>query len=163
MPFGLCNAPATFQRLMSLVLSDLQWTSCLVYLDGIIVMGKTFEEHLKNLDLVFSCIRDEGLKLKPEKCSLEEVRYLVHIVSKDGIAADPEKTAKVQYWPIPASAKEVQQFLRLANYYRRFIRNFAHIAKPLHKLTKHTTSLIGQTSVNSHLSTSVTNSPSLPS
>ena len=142
MPFGLCNAPATFQRLMSLVLSGLQWSSCLVYLYDIIVMGKTFEEHLKNLDLVFSRIRDAGLKLKPEKCSLlkEEVRYLGHIVSKDGIAADPQKTAKVQHWPIPASAKEVQQFLGLANYYRRFIRNFAHIAKPLHKLTKRTTS-----------------------
>eukprot|EP00731_Ephydatia_muelleri_P031170 Em0022g684a len=86
MPFGLCNAPATFERLMSMVLSGLQWSSCLVYLDDIIVM--------------------------------EEVRYLGHIVSKDGIAADPEKTAKVQHWPIPASTKEVQQFLGLANYYR---------------------------------------------
>ena len=66
MPFGLCNAPATFERLMSMVLSGLQWSSCLVYLDDIIVMGKTFEEHLKNLDLVFSRIRDTGLKSKPE-------------------------------------------------------------------------------------------------
>ena len=97
---------------MSLVLSGLQWSSCLVYLDDTIFMGKTFEEHLKNLDLVFSRIRDAGLKIKPERCSLlkEEVRYLGHIMSKDGIAADPEKTAKVQHWPIPASAKEVQQW-----------------------------------------------------
>ncbi|KAL5493702.1 hypothetical protein EMCRGX_G014921 [Ephydatia muelleri] len=85
-------------------------------------MGKTFEEHLKNLDLVFSRILDAGLKIKPEKCSLlkEEVRYVGHTVSKDDIAADPEKTAKVQHLPIPASAKEVQQFLGLANYYRRY-------------------------------------------
>eukprot|EP00731_Ephydatia_muelleri_P000005 Em0001g5a len=85
-------------KLMSLVFSGFQWSSCLVYLDDMIVMGKTFEEHLKNLDLVFSCIREA------------------------------------------ASAKEVQQFLGLANYYRRFIWKFAHIAKPLHKLTECTTS-----------------------
>ena len=77
MPFGLCNAPATFQRLMSLVLSGFQWSSCLVYLDDMIVMGKTFEEHLKNLDLVFSCIREAGLKIKLEKCSLLKEKSLL--------------------------------------------------------------------------------------
>ena len=139
MPFGLCNAPATFQRLMDIVLTGLQWTSCLVYLDDIIVLGRTFTEHLSNLGSVFSRIRDAGLKIKPEKCSFlkEKVKYLGHIVSKEGIAADPEKTATVKTWPTPTSTKEVQQFLGLANYYRRFIKDFAQIAKPLHKPHHH--------------------------
>ena len=147
MPFGLCNAPATFQRLMDIVLTGLQWTSCLVYLDDIIVLGQTFTEHLSNLGSVFSRIRDAGLKIKPEKCSFlkEKVKYLGHIVSKEGIAADPEKTATVKTWPTPTSTKEVQQFLGLANYYRRFIKDFAQIAKPLHKLTERTSSFLWTT------------------
>ena len=147
MPFGLCNAPATFQRLMDIVLTGLQWTSCLVYLDDIIVLGRTFTEHLSNLGSVFSRIRDAGLKIKPEQCSFlkEKVKYLSHIVSKEGIAADPEKTATVKTWPTPTSTKEVQQFLGLANYYRRFIKDFAQIAKPLHKLTERTSSFLWTT------------------
>ena len=138
MPFGLCNAPATFQRLMDVVLSGLQWTSCLVYLDDIIVMGRTFEEHLSNLDSVFARIREAGMKIKPAKCVFlrEKVQYLGHIVSKDGIEADPDKLRKVQCWPTPRNVREVQQFLGLANYYRRFIRNFAEVARPLHRLTE---------------------------
>ena len=127
MPFGLCNAPATFQRLMNLILSGLQWSSCLVYLDDIIVHGKNFEDHLYNLELVFDRIKEAGLKVKPTKCSFfkEQVKYLGHIVSKHGIATDPDndpdKTTKVQSWPVPQSIREVQQFLGLANYYRRKI------------------------------------------
>ena len=83
MPFGLYNAPATFQRLMDVALSGLQWTSCLVYHDNIIVMGRTFEEHLSNLDSVFARIREAGMKIKPAKCFFlrERVQYLSHIVS----------------------------------------------------------------------------------
>ena len=138
MPFGLCNAPATFQRLMDIVLSGLQWSNCLVYLDDIIVMGKTFQEHITNMEQVFARIREAGLKIKPDKCFLlrEQVRYLGHIVSKNGIEADPEKTTKVKNWPPPLNVREVQQFLGFANYYRRFIKNFAEIARPLHKLTE---------------------------
>eukprot|EP00731_Ephydatia_muelleri_P005611 Em0002g1787a len=143
MPFGLCNAPATFQRLMDVVLSGLQWTSCLVYLDDIIVMGRTFEEHLSNLDSVFARIREAGMKIKPAKCFFlrERVQYLGHIVSKDGIEADPDKLRKVQCWPTPQNVREVQQFLGLANYYRRFIRNFAEVARPLHRLTERSASV----------------------
>ena len=95
MPFGLCNAPATFQCLMDIVLSGLQWTSCLVYLDEIIVMGRTFTEHVHNLE-VFHRIRNAGLKLKPDKCFFlqDKVKYLGRIVSKQGIEADPEKLLK---------------------------------------------------------------------
>ncbi len=121
MPFGLCNAPATFQRLMNLILSGLQWNSCL---DDIIVHGKNFENHLHNLASVFDRIKESGLKLKPAKCCFfkEQVKYLGHIVSKDGIATDPEKSMKVQSWPVPRSVKEVQQFLGLD---RRFIQFYS--------------------------------------
>ena len=140
MPFGLCNAPATFQRLMDMVLAGLQWTNCLVYLDDIIVVGKTFSQHLRNLTQVFERLRAAGLKLKPTKCHLcsEQVEFLGHVVSPEGVSTDPKKIAKVAEWPIPTSKKEVQQFLGLAGYYRRFISEFAKIARPLHRLTEKT-------------------------
>ena len=139
MPFGLCNTPTTFQRLMDLVLAGLQWTNCLVYLDDLLIIGKSFEEHLQNLQLVFERLRRAGLKLKPSKCAVcqKEVMYLGHVVSSDGIATDPSKTDKVSNWPLPTSQREVKQFLGLVSYYRRFIiKNFATIAKPLHHLTE---------------------------
>ena len=115
MPFGLCNAPATFQRLMDLILAGLQWKNCLVYLDDILIIGKTFKEHNDNLGLVFSRLREAGLKLKPSKCFVcqKQVTYLGHVVSPDGIATDPAKTEKVTNWPIPTCRKELQQFLGL--------------------------------------------------
>lgn len=140
MPFGLCNAPATFQRLMDTVLAGLQWTNCLVHLDDVIILGRTFEEHLTNLRAVFDRFCEAGLKLKPSKCALcqPEVEFLGHIVSAKGVATDPAKIDKVANWPVPRSQREVQQFLGLANYYRRFVHNFAEIAKPLHRLTEKT-------------------------
>ena len=137
MPFGLCNAPATFQRLMDMVLTGLQWDSCLVYLDDILIIGKTFSEHLLNLRNVFGRLKEAGLKLQPRKCGfcLPEVGFLGHIVSAKGLSTDPSKTEKVANWPVPSTKREVQQFLGLANYYRKFVRDFASIAKPLHRLT----------------------------
>ena len=110
MPFGLCIAPASFQRLMDLVLSGLQWSQCLVYLDDIVVLGRSFEEYIRNLDSVFQRLRESGLRLKPSKCAFfqKEVRYLGHIISRDGITTDPEKTAKVATWQVPISKKETQ-------------------------------------------------------
>ena len=140
MPFGLCNGPATFQRLMNILLAGIQWTSCLVYLDDIIVLGKTFQNHLQHLSQVFQKLRDANLKLKVQKCSFcqESVQFLGHIVSSKGLAADPAKIQRVIDWPIPTTKREVQQFLGLVSYvyYRRFIRNCAQIAKPLHQLTE---------------------------
>ena len=140
MPFGLCNAPATFQRLMDLVLSGLQWSQCLVYLDDIVVLGRSFEEHIRDLDSVFKRLRESGLHLKPSKCSFfrKQVHYLGHIISRDGVATDPQKTAKVATWPVPTSRRETQQFLGFANYYRHFIKDFARLARPLHRLTEQT-------------------------
>ena len=142
MPFGLCNAPATFQRLMDLMLTRLQWSSCLVYLDDIIIMGKNFNDQLQNINLIFQRIRDAGLKLQPPKCKFfqEEVTYLGHLVSQKGISVDPTKIDKVEHWPILQNTKEVQQFLGFANYYRRFVQGFAELAKPLHRLTDHNVS-----------------------
>lgn len=138
MPFGLCNAPATFQRLMDRVLVGMQWETCLVYLDDIIVLGKDVSEMLERLGLVFDRLCQANLKLKPSKCCLfrRKVNYLGHIVSGDGVATDPEKVQQVHDWPVPNSLQEVRQFLGLASYYRRFVKDFATIAEPLHALTK---------------------------
>ena len=97
MPFGLCNAPATFQRLMDAVLAGLQWNSCLVYLDDVIIPGKDFEDHLQNIRIVLERLRQAGLKLHPNKCYFgkKQVAFLGHIVSEDGVATDPHKTSKV--------------------------------------------------------------------
>ena len=138
MPLGLCNGPATFQRLMNLLLAGIQWSSCLVYLDDIIVMGKTFQDHLRYLSQVFQRLIDAKLKFKVQKCSFcqESVQFFGHIVSANGLAADPAKVQRVVDWPIPTTKREVQQFLGLISYYRRFIENCAQIAKPLHQLTE---------------------------
>ena len=138
MPFGLCNAPATFERLMEVVLKGLSWKTCLVYLDDIIVVGRSFQEHLKNLEEVFGRLRAANLKLSPKKCCIfqEEVRYLGHVVSRNGVAVDPDKTKVVHEWPEPRDKHEVRSFLGLCTYYRRFVPGFANIAKPLTRLTE---------------------------
>ena len=138
MPFGLCNAPATFQQLMQVVLAGLEWKCCFVYLDDILVCSKTFEEHMEHLRLVFVKLRLAGLTLKPKKCCFlrEEVQYLGHVISKRGILPDPEKTQKVHEFPTPTDVTRVRQFLGLASYYRRFVPGFARIPNSLHYLTK---------------------------
>lgn len=138
MPFGLCNAPSTFQRGMELVLRRLQWVTLLIYLDDVIITGKTFKEHLNNLGEVLSRFRKFGLKLKPTKCSLyrEEVLFLGHVVGKDGVRANPSLVQDVEKWPVPQNLKELQAFLGLTNYYRRFVQGYADIARSLHNLTR---------------------------
>ena len=140
MPFGLCNALATFQRLMDLVLACLQWSECLVYLDDVIVLGRTFNEHLRNIQSVLQRFCESGLRLKQSKCAFfqRQVQYLGHVISREGVATDPAKTERVSTWPIPQSKRETQQFLGFASYYRRFIKDFARVARPLHRLTERT-------------------------
>jgi len=141
MPFGLCNAPATFQRLMQRCLGNLVNDSLLIYLDDVVVFSPDFDSHLRHLEEVFQRLHQHGLKLQPRKCHLfqRKVNYLGHVISEDGVATDPAKTAAVRDWPIPQTAKQVKSFLGFAGYYRRFIPAFSKIAAPLHALTHDTT------------------------
>ena len=123
---------------MDRVLHGLKWYNCLVYIDDIVVVGGNTLEHLQNPGCVLSRLREAGLRVKPSKCRflLKEVKFLGHIISEKGISTDPGKTEAIQKWPVPSSKRELQQFLGLANYYRRFIKSFALIAKPLQRLTE---------------------------
>ena len=138
MLFGLCNSPATFERLIELVLKGLHWKTCLLYFDDIIVMGRTFNEHLKNFEEVLQRISMAGLKLSVKKCAFfqKQVKYLGHLVTADGISTDEDKTRTVKDWPSPQNLRELRSFLELCTYYRRFVPNFASVAASLHELTK---------------------------
>ncbi len=135
MPFGLCNAPATFERLMEQVLAGLPLQAALIYLDDILVTGKSFSNQLSNLRLVLQRLRGAKLKLSPKKCSLfqREVQFLGHIVSKDGVSPEPGKVESVTTWPTPVSGTETKRFLGLCSYYRRFVPSFADTAQPLYQ------------------------------
>jgi transposase InsO family protein len=140
MPFGLTNAPATFQRVMDGALAGLKWQSCLVYLDDIIVFSKTFEDHLKDLEVVFERLRSHGLKLKAKKCHLccNEVVYLGHLITRDGIREDPSKIDTVKNFPMPkvGDRKALESFLGMTGYFQRFIKDYALIVQPLRDVLK---------------------------
>ena len=121
--FGLCNAPATFERLMDRVLQGLWWSCCLVYLDDIISFGTTFDDALDNLTLIFERLRSYGLQLKSSKCHLFQtsVPFLGHVVGRRGLECDPRKIEEVKFWPVPDCLKSVRQFLGFVGYYRRFV------------------------------------------
>lgn len=141
LPFGLNNAPATYQRLMEDCLGDLNMKICAIYLDDLIIFASTLEEHLDRLDQVLKRLKDCNLKLNPKKCKFlqTKVKYVGHIVSENGVEADPEKLEKVRNWPTPKNAEEVRQFTSFAGYYRRFVKDFSKIAKPLTDLHPNTT------------------------
>ena len=137
MPFGLCNSPATYSRAISLVLRGLTWKSVLSFLDDICVLGKSFDEHLKNLREVLGRFQKFQLKLKPRKCEIfkKKVPFLGRQVSQSGIEVNEESIKVVQQWPTPQTAKEVLKFLGLANYHRQFIPRFSEIAEPLYRVS----------------------------
>ena len=138
MPFGLCNSPATFERLLETVLCGLRWESCLVYLDDIIIFGKTKEQLLQRMDEVFTRLTAAGLKIKPANCRLfrREISYLGHTISPEGVRVDPAQFAALQDWPIPRTIRDVRSFVTYAAYYRRYVTDFAVIAAPLRAISQ---------------------------
>ncbi|CAH2090167.1 unnamed protein product [Euphydryas editha] len=138
MPFGLKNAPSTFQRLMNSALSGLQGIKCFVYLDDVVCYSHDLHSHITNLNSIFQRMRDFNLKLQPDKCEFlrREVCYLGHIITERGVKPNPEKVRAVTEYPIPKSARDIKSFLCLVSYYRRFIPEFSKIAKPLTSLLK---------------------------
>ena len=138
MPFGLCNAPATFERLMETVLVGLVWDTCLVYMDDIITFGPSFKVTLDRLRVIFSRLRGANLKLKPKKCQMfrTQVEYLGHEVSAEGIRPSPNKVRSLHSWAMPETLTEIRSFLGFCSYYRRFISQFSAIAAPLIALTR---------------------------
>ncbi|GFV61212.1 retrovirus-related Pol polyprotein from transposon 17.6 [Trichonephila clavipes] len=128
MSFGLCNAPATFERLQETVLGGLSYEACLVYLDDIIIVGWcSFEEHLKNIRRVLQKLKEANPR---------EVTYLGHIISAEGVRTDPVKISAVKDWNCPTDVHQLQSLLGLCTYYRKFVKNFSTIARPLYKLTE---------------------------
>ena len=137
-PFGLCNAPATFSKLMDRVLAGLHWETCLFYLDNMIIFAATWEEHLDCLRQVFEHLRHAKLKLGADKCTFaaREVSYLGHRVTEEGLLPDPSLLAAIREISPPQNTMEVCSFLGLSGYYWRYVKNFAAITGPLHALTR---------------------------
>ena len=137
--FGLCNAPATFQRMMDEIFADLTregWI--IIYMDDILIFSNNLEEHRKRTRRVLQRLQDHALHLKPEKCLFEvaEVEFLGAIISAGKISMDPVKLKAIHEWPAPTTVKQTQSFLGFGNFYRRFIRDYSTIVRPLTELTK---------------------------
>jgi hypothetical protein len=138
MPYGLTSGPATFQLTMNSVLAPFLRKCVVVFIDDILIYSATWPDHLCHLRAVFDTLRNQQLKVKLSKCSFAQIKlqYLGHVISKDGVATDPSKIEAVQSWPSPKTAKEVRSFLGLAGYYRKFVKNFGIMSRPLTNLLK---------------------------
>ena len=133
MPFGLSNAPATFQALMNTVLQPFLRRFVLVFFDDILIFSNTWSEHLHHVRSVLTALQQHELDLKRSKCSFGErsVAYLGHVISERGVAMDNGKVQAILDWPKPRSVRALRGFLGLANYYRKFIKDFGTVAAPL--------------------------------
>ncbi len=138
LPFGLCNAPSVFQSTMNLVLRDLIGKCVVCYIDDILVFSRTEAEHLHHLRLVMDALRRHELFLKRKKCSFmqHEVKFLGHVFSDVGIKVYPTKVAVVQDWPAPLNVSDIRRLLGLSNYFRRFIKGYANLVRPMNDLLK---------------------------
>lgn len=138
MPFGLTNAPATFMSLMNQVFYDYVDDFIIIYLDDILVYSRNDQQHLAHLEKVLQRLQNHQLYVKMSKCAffLSSIQFLGHVVSGNGISVDPSKTAAITEWAAPTTLKQLQGFLGLAGYYRRFVPQFASVALPLTALLK---------------------------
>ena len=133
MPFGLKNAPATFQRVMDNVLREFLGKTCVIYLDDILIFSTSLQEHAESLDKILKKIQSFNLKIQLDKCDFfkKETCYLGHVITTEGVKPNPEKIKAIKLWPLPKTEKELRGFLGLLSYYRKFIRDFAKIIKPM--------------------------------
>ena len=138
MPFGLCNALAMFQHVMQDYLGELNLNYCLIYLDDLVVYSRTLDDHLYHLCAVFNRFQEHNLKLKPSKCSFfqEEITYLGHRVSTEGVKPSDVNVQKILDTSPPSTYTQIREFIGMANHYRRFIKDFSKICRPLHQYTK---------------------------
>lgn len=138
MPFGLKNAPSTFQRVMDNVLNDLIGTVCLVYLDDIVIYSTSLEEHIQHLKKVLGKLRTANLKIQLDKSEFlkKECSFLGHVISTDGIKPNPDKIHAIKAFPVPKTQKQIKSFLGLLGYYRKFIQDFSKLTKPLTECLK---------------------------
>jgi len=136
MPFGLSNSPATYQRLMEECLGDFNMKICVIYLDDLIIFSDSFEQHLERLNMILTRLKECGIKLSPEKCFFiqRKVHFLGHVVGEDGIETDPEKIEKIKNYPKPTNPERLKSFLAFCGYYRKFVKDFAKLIRPLSDL-----------------------------
>ena len=166
MPFGLRNAPATFQSFINSILRPYLEKFVILYLDDILIFSDSLENHINHVRTILKTLLDNNLYAKLKKCEFHQpkVEFLGHVLSGQGISTDPKKIKSVEEWPTPTCVKDVQRFIGLCNFYRRFVENFATIAKPLHNLTKKNSKFIWDEKCNDSflkLKKSLTSSPTL--